>query len=459
VKDWYQPIAKNVFTPLYALKDGSKVLTYLKEYEKTQYHSTEEIKERQWNALKDIISHAYKNCEYYQRKFDSIDLHPSDVKEINDFENVPILTKRDIQEYEQYLLAKNIPRMNIIKNFTGGSTGSPLKLYVDNERMDMRMAGNIRHDRWAGKDIGDKVACIWGATVDFKNWHNWKARLRNRLTTRMLYLDTTLMNRETFNDFVNQINKYKPRFFLAYANAAALFARYITEKNLVGHIKPEAIITSAEVLTPDNRELIEKTFGCNVYDNYGCREVSTIASECDHHHGLHINSESIYLEFVRKSKAVNPGEVGETLVTDLYNKAMPLIRYEIGDVGIPAEAKCGCGRGLPVMQMAAGRVTDFLVGNDGRIVSGVVLSTYLITRVSGMEQLRFLQDNVGEICIQIVKNHSFKEENITTLKQLVKQFLGEKVHIDIEFTESIPKEVSGKYRFTISSIDPLEYLI
>src|SRR5262249_29218268 len=136
-------------------------------------------------------------------------------------------------------------------------------------------------------------------------------------------------------------------------------------------------------------------FGCRVFNRYGCREVSVIASECPEHDGLHTMAEGLFIEVVKGARPAQAGEIGSILVTDLFNRAMPLIRYRIGDLGAWEEGTCACGRGLPRLRSVAGRVTDFLVGADGRLVSGVFLATYLVAQRPSLGQVQIHQEKAG----------------------------------------------------------------
>src|SRR5262249_8373738 len=153
-----------------------------------------------------------------------------------------------------------------------------------------------------------------------------------------------------------QLCRRRPRFVLAYARAAVLFARWAEARDLRLH-RPDAVLTSAEVLEEDERAVIERAFGCRVFNRYGCREVSVIASECDAHDGLHVMAEGLYVELETPTGPARPGEMGSVLVTDLLNPAMPLVRYRIGDMASWAPGRCACGRGLPRLAKVSGRVT------------------------------------------------------------------------------------------------------
>ena len=120
------------------------------------------------------------------------------------------------------------------------------------------------------------------------------------------------------------------------------------------------------MLLSNERRKIENVFGIKVTDRYGCEEVGLIASECEEHSGMHLNIEHLFVEFVKNDGFLaDPGELGKIVLTDLTNRAMPLIRYQVEDVGVATDRKCACGRGLPIMSSVIGRVADFLIKNDG----------------------------------------------------------------------------------------------
>jgi phenylacetate-CoA ligase len=280
------------------------------------------------------------------------------------------------------------------------------------------------------------------------------ARLRSIFLDRLAIIDTSSITRERLAEFKTRLQGYRPGIYIAYANSMFLFARFLKETNSRDHHRPKAIITSAEVLEPDQRILIESVFECKVYDRYGSRETSVLASECDHHSGLHIGADGFVMEFIRDGKPAKPGETGKIVVTDLLNFGMPFIRYQIEDTGIAVGEKCGCGRGLPLMKMAGGRTTDFLVTPSGKIVSGASLTIYLIANTPGVAQAQLIQEKKDEVIFRIVRGEKFGEDSLTFLRTEIPKYLGSDVKYQFEYVDTIPVESSGKYRFSISKIDP-----
>src|SRR5438309_431445 len=167
-------------------------------------------------------------------------------------------------------------------------------------------------------------------------------------------------------------------------------------------------------LTGEGRALIESTFGCAVFDRYGCREFAVIASECDRHQGLHVNAENLLLE-VLQDPAAAPDSGGEIVITDLKNYAMPLIRYRSRDVGYLTSSRCDCGRGLPLLELRGGRTTDLLTALNGQKVSGIVLATYGITNIDGLRQVQFIQERRDAVRARIVRGPGWSQEALDTL--------------------------------------------
>jgi phenylacetate-CoA ligase len=194
-------------------------------------------------------------------------------------------------------------------------------------------------------------------------------------------------------------------------------------------------------------------FGCRVFNRYGCREVSVIASECPAHRGLHTMAEGLYVEIERSGQQA--GQLGSVLITDLLNYAMPLIRYRIGDVGAWLDGACPCGRGLPRLARVAGRVTDFLVGSDGRLVSGIFLATYVVGKRPSLGQVQIHQESAGQVLFRIQRGPSFRHgEDLDYLRQAARRYLGDAAVVDCEFVDELTAEPSGKFLFCRSKAAP-----
>lgn len=449
----YPKIVRNVLYPLVLWRRGDlRERAFLEEFERSQFLPAEEIRALQLQRLRTLLDFAYRNCPFYRQRFQERGLVPSDVRRLEDLALLPPLEKRDIQQHRDALIAENWPASDRIPNQTGGSTGQPLSFFLSAARKQTRSAATIRHNRWAGWDVGDKVAYLWGAPQDQPR-PGLRTFLRSRLVDRQLFLDTGSLTEERMRDFNDRLKAFRPRVIVAYARSAMLFARYL-RANGMSPYQPTSIVTSAEVLEPADRTLLQEVFGCPVFNRYGCREVSVIASECSAHDGLHTMAEGLYVEVVRGDALAGPRETGSLLITDLLNFAMPLIRYRIGDMGSWAEGTCACGRGLPRLQAVTGRVTDMVVGTDGRLVSGVFLATYVIAQRPSLGQVQIRQQKAGELRYRIKPGPSFGSEDIDYLTRATRRYLGDRAAVTIDYVDELPCEPSGKFLFCRSEVAP-----
>jgi phenylacetate-CoA ligase len=445
-------LVRNVFLPLSLWHSGELAQPrYLREFARTQFLPPDELRDLQRRRLRALLDHAYRHCPFYRERFDAVGATPADVEDLDDLRLLPPLEKRDIQEHGPRLVASSWPASDLLPNQTGGSTGTPIAFYLSKDRKCSRAAATLRHNEWAGWKVGDKAAVIWGAPRDRPSG-GWRAWLRGALLREPLWLDTACLTKQTMQTFHTALHRYRPRIIQAYARAAVLFARYLDARGLRPY-QPHALITSAEVLEDDDRVLLERVFGCRVFNRYGCREVSVIASECSAHRGMHTMAEGLYLEIETPTGPAAPGEMGSILVTDLLNHAMPLIRYRIGDMGSWAEGDCPCGRSLPRLERVAGRVTDFLVGANRQLVSGVFLATYVVAQRPSLGQVQIVQDRAGAVVYRLKPGRDFRPEaDVPYLRQATRQYLGDHAEAEVELVDELLPEASGKFLFSRSRV-------
>jgi phenylacetate-CoA ligase len=451
--DWYSPVVKHVIHPLWAFKDGERHLRILRDLEQWQYSSPEKLAEHRMERLRGLVIHAYDTCPYYRDIFHAHGIEPRRIQSFDDFRKIPMLTKEDIQGYSSRMVSSMFTPEQLVSDKTGGSTGKPIHYYRDVFRRDMQKAAAIRHNRWVNLDIGDKIAVVWGHREDLAVMAKLKSRIRNVLLDRMLYLDASSMSDHDVGGFLEKLEKFRPDGYLGYANSLYQVSLFMKEKGFSAPSGARSVISSAEVLHDHERELIEEMFGVKVFDRYGCREFGPIASECEYRSGLHIAADYLYVEFLDEhDEPVEYGKQGNIVVTDLFNYGMPFIRYRIEDVGVPVSGTCGCGRMLPLMDNLAGRVTDFLITPEGVRVSGASVTIALIANVPGLSQAQFIQHEHDSMKMKIVRSDEFNEDSLRFLENELPKYFGHTMKIDLEYVESIPKEKSGKFRFSICTL-------
>lgn len=446
--DFYSRIVRNVIAPIWAVKEGSPYLKHLKCLEKSQYLPISQVKENQWRRFKSILSHAYENCDFYREGFVKNGIVPDDIKEWKDLSAIPILKKDHIRNEKDRMIAKNIPSEKLIPKKTSGSTGVSLDFFIDQESLQWKRACAIRHDRWTGWNIGERIGAVWG-NPEYKK--SWKGKIRNFLLERYDYLDTLKMDERDMLEFYQRIIKKNIALLFGHAHSLYLLARFLNKKSLDG-IRPKGIISTAMVLHDFERSEIEQAFRCKVTNRYGCEEASLIACECEEHKGLHINMDTVIVELIKEGKMVLPGEPGAIVITDLSNYGMPFIRYKVGDVGIFSDRFCPCGRSYPLLESIEGRAADYIITPDEKLISGISLTENFAMLIGGVKQLQIIQEQLDYLVFRIVKSEKFNKETEKQINQLVVERFGEKMKFQVELVDSIQNESSGKYRFCVSKL-------
>lgn len=436
-----------VIAPLWAYKERSPYLRHLKSLADSKCRSLDDVQIDQLSRLRCLLSHAVSQTDFYRDRLAGIVSDPLTVT-WDDFRQIPLLTKDDIRTNRDRIVANNISSHLLVPVKTSGSTGVSLELFIDVDSSQWKRAVTITYDRWAGWDIGERVGAIWGNP---DNRINWRMYLRNLLLLRHEYLDTLKMDEDEMYRFHRTLCNKPPVILFGHAHSLYLFARFMQKKRLSG-ITPRGVISTCMVLHDFERKTIEQVFGCRVTNRYGCEEVSLIACECPEGN-MHLNSDTLLVEFVRDGQPVPPGEPGAIVVTDLTNYGMPFIRYKVGDVGVPSsKTVCPCGCTYPIMDSLEGRVADYVVTPEGNYISGISLTENFAMHLPGVKQMQIIQEEIDFLVFKIVKGENFSDQTVADINRLAFERFGERMRFIIEYVASIQSERSGKYRFCVSNI-------
>lgn len=453
----YRGFIDNVIVPVYDSVRGTDRHKYGQYMDKTQWLSTEEIKKIQLKNLKALINHAYSTVPYYNQLFKEVNLHPSDFNKIDDLLKLPTLTKLNIQNNKEILLSQNIPQNQLISYHSGG-TGNPIKFFITKDQVSWENAAEYRAYRWADYRLGDKCAMFWGSPFEISKQEELLKRITSWIERIHFYSTYTVWD-ELLRRHIKDMQSYKPEIVRGYSSAVYFVARKMLEDG-VDDVRPRAVITTAESLIPEFRQTIEEAFGCKVFDYYGSREISSIASECEEHTGFHVSAENVLLEFVRDGEHVAPGEHGVILATNLRNYGMPFIRYEIGDVGRPSDESCSCGRGLPLIDSIDGRISQFISIYDkeaGKVIPVLTANPGIIAKVLNqvpVETFRVSQENLEEILIEVVPKQDYSDEHTQFVLDYLYDYIGKYIDIEIKLVEEVPPLPSGKRSVVVSKVNP-----
>ena len=394
----------------------------------TQYWPHEKLVLFQNARLRSMIEYAYTYIPGYRRKLDEIRLKPSDIKTIDDLQKFPITTRQELQDNNDFV-NKNLVSGTL---YTGGSTGTSLKYYESELSMVIRNEAHLRGWKWGGFEY-DMRYCILKSAQKIQQ-HGDCLHLVGDLTE------------ENLRENLAAIQSFRPQHLKGYVGSLYIFASFCLDNNVrIEGLK--SVIPSSENLYDYQRQVMEQAFGCKVFEEYCCNDGGACAWECEERDGLHYVMERAIIEEVQ----------GKMIVTDLWNLAMPFIRYENGDSVQFLDEKCTCGRQLPLIKVK-GRTNDIIITPKG-VITPTFLMHHGIGLVgvdkknsnfrSGFRAVQYVQKSGNVLDVNIVKNGWCTNLDIENFKRDLNEFMGG-LQVNINFVNEIPKTKKGKTSFIIN---------
>lgn len=429
---------------------GESVFRSLRELEASQWLSSQSVGELQWERFRMQLVHAATHVPYYRRTLQDAQIRPADIQSPADLRRLPMLDKATIRTEGAQMRAETGGRA--WRETTSGSTGTPFTFLVDAPMLSSFRAAKYRGHGWFGLRIGDREGRFYGLPMD----PNGRRRERRK---------DWLLNRRRHSVFdmtdgalavtVEGLRAFRPSYLYGYASAVHRFASFV-HRHRPGALEGlRAVISTSEVLLPEHRTEIARAFDCPVANEYGASETGILAFECPEG-AMHVAAENVLLEIVDDSgRSVEPTSVGHVVVTELHNRAMPLIRYRLGDLARWRLTPCTCGRGLPSLDVIEGRTNDMVRTSDGRIANGLIfyyISRNVLEAGAGIAEFRVRQKALDLIEFEIVRTEAFKASGLDVLRQKTREYLGSEMRIEFRFVDSIPPHPSGKLMHFISEI-------
>jgi phenylacetate-CoA ligase len=376
-------------------------------------------------------------------------LKPSDIKSIEDLQKLPIMTKDDVRRNFDEFLSRDFRRFGPVPNSTSGATGEPFKYCLDRKSVAIARAAMWRGWSYGGYRLWDKVAVLAGLSLGTRLQHPL-GRAAKKAFDRVMHFPAVNLREGILRAHAEKMLRFGPKFIRGYPSSLYFFSDFL-EKEDIHDLCPKAVFTTAEMLFPFQRSLIEKVFRCDVFDGYGAYDGGTAALECGSHSGYHMAVEKVVMEFCDDDgNVVSEGEKGRIIATDLFDYAMPFIRYDTGDLGAYSSEECSCGRKLPLMKQVLGRTTDMLRFSNGSVLSGPSLT--VIFKDFDFKQYQLVQDRGDLLVVRVIKGKTFVGEDERRLQKILEGVIGRGVEIRFEFVDYISPTKSGKWKFIISNV-------
>lgn len=419
---------------------------------RTMIAKPEKIQEIQLRRLRDIVSYAYHATPFYRETMDQRGIKPEDLRSIEDLRYLPIIGRADVKEHFHEMLALGVDPGKCKVTHSSGTTGEPVEYAYDAEALNFARALKVREKLWCGMHPGDRWINI--AMTRKRGGHqitggSWRTLLKNYVAKG---LDVDVI--EDLDVQVKQILDFAPTVLQAYPTSLHAISLDMRRKHITSW-KPRLLFTVAELLGEDTRILVREVFGMEIMDIYGLIEVGDVSWQCRRAKEYHVNADAIMVEFLNDGQPVAPGEVGEIVVTNLYNKAMPLIRYRSSDAGRPSNDRCDCGCNLPMMKVIDGKVLDFLVLPDGKLISPHVPKKALLF-VPGIARFQIVQNTINELDVLCEILPDWNEDTPHQIEKALRPVVGPGVQINSRQVERIERGKSGKIKVIVSHVNMKE---
>jgi len=418
--------------------------------EQSQWWNSEQLRAFQWSELERILQHAFRTVPYYQRKYAAAGIRLEDIRTPEDFSKLPPLTRAEVNQHRDELRSTEFSG-KLLPHATGGSTGQPTRFYITLDSYDWRSAAWSRAYSWSGCRLGERTLYLWGAPVGkVSAARQTKLRTYHWLRRELVY-STFSQSAEFWDRIYAGALRFRPRFIVGYVSSIEEFAKYLLA---AGRTLPgiQAVIAAGEPVLEHTRELTVKALGAPLFNTYGSREFMSIAAECPEHHGLHMNSENLYIEIDSPD-----GTSGEVLVTDLHNYGMPFLRYRNGDAAtLDSVAECACGRGLPLIRSIEGRVVDVIRSRSGRVVPGE-LFPQVLKEIPEIREFQVRQRTLDELVLSVVVDGDLSLAATKLIREEIESHLHGEMNLAICQTNRLEPLPSGKRRVVVGlPTNPIE---
>ncbi len=368
-------------------------------------------------------------------------------KRIENWGDIPVMKKVHFQKPLEERLSNEFTRKNVYINKTSGSSGDPFVFAKDKFCHALIWVNIMRRFQWYGLDFNHSwQARFYGMPLDFIA--NTQLRLKDFLSHRYRF------NIFDFSDaamqkMVAKFRSTKFDYINGYTNSIVLLAKYLQQEDLfLDAICPslKVCIVTSEMLFDVDKKLLEERFRIPIINEYGSAELDIIALENPEGIWM-INSETLFVEILDENDQVLPyGQEGRIVVTSLYNKAHPMIRYEVGDIGILDE-KSTLQR--PILKKLTGRTNDIAVLPSGKKSPGMTF--YSITKrlfddEGNVKEFVITQTKLDTFEIEYTSERALSTKEIEEIERVLGQFLEPNLNYLFVRKDTIERGKSGKLK-------------
>ncbi|MDF1585485.1 phenylacetate--CoA ligase family protein [Marinimicrococcus flavescens] len=386
--------------------------------------SPERLRRHQEERLRALVAHAAASVPFYRQRFVELGLRPGDIRTLEDLRHLPVVTKAELQAAgEEARLSSVFARDVLEGGRTSGSSGRPFMIFRDPHFARLRKAAFVRALAAGPYRFGRKVLVISGLPKRQQPaWMRWHQVSSEEEPERLLRL----------------IQELRPDILYGFLTPLRQVAEHAKAVGVAPH-RPLAVYTTAETLDGHSRALLAATFGPEIHDIYGTTEAGVIGWECAAHAGYHLAEDTTIVELLEGGA----GGAGRLVTTCLEQYAMPLLRYEVGDLALPMDAgPCPCGCRFSRIARIEGRLVDCVRLPGGRSLSPYHL-TLAIEDTPGLERYQIIQRSAEGF---LVRAQGAGPSADAAIQAGLRAVLGERARIDVEWCADLEPPPGRKFR-------------
>lgn len=477
----YPALLQGLLLPALARLSGFKIWDEYRNGMRMEALGLDELRGFQLERLRGILCHAYRSVPFYRERFREMGLNLKEIENLQDTRPIPPTTKEDIMlSFPEGITAEGMDRKGWKYVATSGTTRQIMGIH-DRPKTLVNWAAGLRAHKLAGNHVvgrkwmeipphmctnicgvndGPKKEGLFSkkgfslllkrdwpalAQYTYDSFYGRRQDIYRRITLPSFGSEGSRLPEQELGAYIRAIRDYEPFLLEGLPLYLYTFAKYLTEEGIpppkVGVIKP-----FGGSMTATMKGVIEKGFGCPVYDTYGCSEMGFIACDCPDHDGLHVFMDLYHVEVCRDGRIAQPGELGRIYITDLVNKAMPWIRYDVGDVGRYFLEDHGCGRRSMRIHVE-GRVEDTISNSEGELFTSDRVFDFF-HGLKGVDNFQLIEKRRGVFDLLLVPNGCGLDE--PGVAAAFRRFFDPNASVRTFRVKSVKAEDGGKFRFVKS---------
>lgn len=387
------------------------------------------------NYCTNLLTFVSRHCEFYKKY--------EDYRLLSDF---PVVNKQILKEHRDKVIVSEFKnRPDNKEKRTSGSTGTPFQVTWDRRKHCRMIADSKWFAHIGGAESHERIVCL------IVNEKGDRSSLEKMQRDNVYNIYCSYFDDESIRGIFKQLNEFDPKMIIAYGSMWNAIANFIFEgKAQKCSLSIKSIMSEAEAIKDSTREIISEYFGCPVYSRYGNEECGTLAQEDGSGYGHRINNASYIIEVLDLNEDIpaRDGDIGRIVITDLFNYAFPIIRYDNGDLA----TKRILDDGREYLSEIVGRKVDALYSTDGRMINWLHALIFL-KKYRDIKQMQVVQESRYDYTwVLNTGNHSYEE---IILEEAAEIFGKDSKH-RFEYVSEIPKLRSGKTQMTVCKIDPIK---